>query len=438
MSEQSHDGESTRRLGSEPRTPQQMSWHWAGASWVGLMRRNNQDSAFASPRLAGVADGMGGEAAGDLASIVATRRLWQASLAGADAAALAGAVKDADADIAELVRLDNDLAGMGTTICAAVFDGREVSFVHIGDSRAYIFRDGVLSQLTHDHSFVQQLIDQGQLTPEAARLHPKRSLVLRIVNGTPLSRPDKFTRTALPGDRYMFCSDGVSSFISDDQIVAAMGVPELDKAVDNLLAAAEAAGAPDNATVVITEIVDHDDAAEAKVPQVWGAAEDICPPELPDSSADVVHQLLAWGVGVSQEDTVAPRQAQAAKPRRRWLRRLIVAVVVAAVVLAGGALGTKAWLDGQYFIGVYGQQVAVFRGVPYKLGPWYMSSVVQESDVNLSDLPNYYADQVRQWRIKPADEAAAAQSLAELKAKADACIAARVDPTQAAGAEDCP
>jgi len=136
------------------------SWQVAAASWVGLVRRNNQDSACSSPRLAAVADGMGGEAAGDLASMVAARRLW---LAAADPSneSLTDAVSLAGADIARLVKRDRSLDGMGTTVCAALFDGRTLDFVHIGDSRAYRWRDHQLTQLTHDHSFVQQLIDQG-------------------------------------------------------------------------------------------------------------------------------------------------------------------------------------------------------------------------------------------------------------------------------------
>ena len=440
MSEQSAEGESTHRLSTEPETPAetaQMAWRWAGASWVGLMRRNNQDSGFASPRLVGVADGMGGEAAGDLASIVATRRLWQESMREDATDTLADAVKAADADIAELVAIDPDLAGMGTTMCAAAFDGTTMSFVHIGDSRAYMWRDGELTQLTHDHSFVQQLIDQGQLTPEEAHVHPKRSLVLRIVNGSPLSRPDRFSSRPLVGDRYLFCSDGVSSFVADADIADAMGSGDLGGVVDKLLDAAEEAGAPDNTTMVLVEIVVKDDASASPSSQVWGAAETIhWPDKLEDTEADIIHQLRSWGLALNDDATVEPIPVKK-KPRRLWLRRLVVAVIVVAV-LAGGAIGGGFWLSGQYFIGVVAGQAAVFQGVPYRVGPWYLSAVVVTSTVNLSDLPPYYADQVQQWRIRATSVGGAEQSLGVLKSMADACIAARLDPSVAPVGEDCP
>ena len=439
MSEQTPEDESTRRLSAGPGASAEsaeMSWDWAGASWVGLMRRNNQDSAFASPRLVGVADGMGGEAAGDLASILATRRLWQVALREDATEKLADAVKDADGDIAELVKLDPDLAGMGTTMCAVAFDGHSMVFVHIGDSRAYMWRDGELTQLTHDHSFVQQMIDQGQLTPEEAHVHPKRSLVLRIVNGTPLSRPDRFVSHPSIGDRYLFCSDGVSSFVDPTDIAAAMGLQDLRAAVDKLLDSAEAAGAPDNATMVVVEIVPKDDAIMSAEPQVWGAAEIISPPAPSDEPAgDIIQQLSAWGLTLNDDATVQRRPIK--KKPSRLLRRLIVAVIVVAV-LVGGAIGGRVWLSGQYFIGVQAGQAVVYRGVPYRIGPWYLSSVVQTSTVNLSDLPEYYADKVQTWGIRATSQDSAEQSLAVLKTMADACIAARLDPALAPAGEDCP
>ena len=346
MSEQTPEGESTHRLSSEPEAPAEaveMAWRWAGASWVGLMRRNNQDSGFASPRLAGVADGMGGEAAGDLASIVATRRLWQLALREDTTDSLADAVKAADADIAELVQIDPELAGMGTTMCAAAFDGHEMTFVHIGDSRAYLWREGELTQLTHDHSFVQQLIDQGQLTQEEAHVHPKRSLVLRIVNGSPLSRPDRFVSHPSIGDRYLFCSDGVSSFVESADIATAMAADDLNEVVDKLLDGAEAAGAPDNTTMVLVEIVPIDDAPQSTTPQVWGAAEAIHKPEQPDApDDDIVTQLRHWGIILDPDGKVEPVPRNK-MPRRRWLRRLVVALIVVAV-LVGGAVGGRLWL----------------------------------------------------------------------------------------------
>ena len=437
-----------------------LAWRMTAASWVGLVRRQNQDSACTSPYLAGVADGMGGEAAGDLASMVAARQLWLAAATEPQrplAEVLAQVVRRADADIAELVRHDSSLDGMGTTICAAMFDGHQMAFVHIGDSRAYQWRGGALRQLTHDHSFVQQLIDQGHLTPEEARHHPKRSLVLRIVNGSPLSRPDQFDVTPQLGDRYLLCSDGLSSYVSPADLTHAMRQPDLEVAVDELLEAAEAAGAPDNVTLVLADIIPAGQApVTPSAPRLWGAAAALTPPaQTADSetgetadeagTAGIATRLGAWGIVLPESEeadddddkTPAPAPTRRpARPRRRLWRRLVVAVVVLAVI-AGGLLGGRAWLHAQYFLGVVDGRAAIFQGVPYRVGPWYLSSVEQTSSVSLADLPVYYADMVRTWQIRPASLEDARLALAELQAKADICIAARYDPTVPA-AGDCP
>jgi len=422
------------------------SWQVTAASWVGLVRRNNQDSACSSPRLAGVADGMGGEAAGDLASMVAARRLWLA--AEASAGSLTDAVSQAGLDIAHLVKQDRSLDGMGTTVCAALFDGQKLDFVHIGDSRAYRWRDNQLTQLTHDHSFVQQLIDQGQLTEDEARVHPRRSLVMRVVNGTPIGVPDSFSDTPQLGDRYLFCSDGLSSYVETEAIVRALRASTIEESVDAMLEDASAAGAPDNVTIVATQIVPQDDTADATAPQLWGAASAMKPPTDPsDMSDDIVAELARWGARLPSA-SVAPRQpgrgGRAPHPRTlahsrltTRARRLIVAAVVLAV-LAAGALGATAWIRSQYYLGVIGGQAAIFRGVPYKVGPWYLSTVAETSTVNLSDLPVFYADQVKSWAIRPGSLAAAEQSMAQLRAKADACVAARGGQGNTTGTEDCP
>jgi len=434
------DFEETSRLPMGPAaTPAALSWRVAAVSWLGLTRHNNQDSAFSSPRLVAVADGMGGEASGDVASQVAARRLWLAA-ASPSAGALMDAVAAAGDDIAGLVRGNPEMEGMGTTICGAAFDGHELDFVHVGDSRAYRLRNGKLKQLTHDHSFVQQLIDQGHLTPAQARVHPKRSLVLRVVNGTALGAPDHFTDLPRLGDRYLFCSDGLSSYVDAPAIQAALGKPGIEEAIDEMLDGAATAGAPDNVTIIITEIVAQDDALDADQPQLWGAASVMKPPSddaLDDE--DIVTQLADWGVKVpapSQEESPGDAAPLASRTRLRWPIRL-AAGLIAAVVLASAVIGGRAWLHGQYFIGVVNDRAAIFQGVPYRVGPVYLSNIQQTSDVHLADLPVYYADQVRTWQIRSTSLDGAEQSLATLKAKADACIAARTDPAQTTPGE-CP
>jgi len=436
--------EHTARLPEPDETatpPDRYSWHVAAASWVGLLRRNNQDSACSSPRLAGVADGMGGEAAGDLASMVAARRLWMAAMS-PSVGSLVGAVAAASDDIAKLVETDKNLEGMGTTICAALFDGHELDIVHIGDSRAYRWRAGKLKQLTHDHSFVQQLIDQGSLTEEQARVHPRRSLVLRVVNGTAIGSPDHFTESPQLGDRYLFCSDGLSGYVDAAAIRKAIAKPTLDEVVDTMLADAGAAHAPDNVTIVVTEIVAQDDELDAAEAKLWGAAATMEPPandgEQAEEPNDIVTELARWGVKVPTEvapRAPAPKRAKAPWPKPGWLRALIAALIV-LVVLIGAAMGTKAWTRTQWFIGVDGGNAAIFQGVPYKVGPWYMNSVAQTSTIHLSDLPDYYATQVRDWGIRPSSLQAAQESLQTLQQQADACIAARAGQTPAV--QGCP
>ncbi|MCL2489213.1 MAG: protein phosphatase 2C domain-containing protein [Propionibacteriaceae bacterium] len=430
------DEERTARLPDAPEPADHFSWRVSAASWVGLLRRNNQDSAFSSPRVAGVADGMGGEAAGDLASMVAARRLWMAA-ANPLVSSLVGAVAAASSDIAALVQADKKLEGMGTTICAALFDGHDLDIVHIGDSRAYRWRAGKLKQLTHDHSFVQQLIDQGSLTEEQARVHPRRSLVLRVVNGTPIGSPDHFTESPQLGDRYLFCSDGLSGYVDSAAIRQAIAKPTLDEAVDAMLADVSATGAPDNVSVVCTEIVAQDDDLDAAPAKLWGAASSLTPPDDADETADIVADLERWGAKIPTE--VAPRTPGARRvapppAHHRW--RALIGGLVALVVLIGAAIGGLAWTRTQYFIGVADGNAAIFQGVPYKIGPWYLSSIEQISSVAVSDLPDYYATQVQAWNIRPSTMLAAQESLQTLKQQADACIAAREGLTPTV--EGCP
>ena len=421
----------------EKRIP--LAWASAAASWIGLLRAENQDSAFTSSRLVAVADGMGGEAAGDLASMMAARRLWLATeQPSASTDQLAQIVADTNADIADLALEFPLLTGMGTTICGASFDGQNLHVVHIGDSRAYRWRDGQLKQLTHDHSLVQRLIDQGQLTPEEARLHPKRSLVLRIVNGSSVSRPDQFSFQPLIGDRYLFCSDGLSSYISAEAMIGALGLPDIHQAVDQLLQETEAAGAPDNVTIVLTEIVAAEKTSEIVPACFYGAAVDLVPPaDGLDDDSSIVDQLAAWGVPVVEEPT---RRTQIINfddlvddepepilekrpPRRRWLRFVIG--MVALLLLVEGLLGCRAWLQSQYFLGEVDGKVAVYSGLPYL----FFSAVEEESTIAVADLPFYYAEQVLAGSIRPTSLIEARLSLDQLAAQAQICIDARQTPT---------
>jgi PPM family protein phosphatase len=195
-----------------------LSLRIASHSETGLVRKNNQDSGYASPQLLVVADGMGGAAAGDLASAVAIdsiRRIDKPVTGEQMLEALSGAIHKANDRIADLVEADLSLDGMGTTVTGALFDGSQIGLAHIGDSRAYLFRDGHLEQLTHDHSWVQSLVDEGKIDSGEAAAHPHRSLLLKVLNGQPANDPDLTMVGVFAGDRLLFCSDGLCGLVED-------------------------------------------------------------------------------------------------------------------------------------------------------------------------------------------------------------------------------
>ena len=250
---------------------------YAARSDVGLVRRGNEDSGYASPRLLIVADGMGGHAAGELASASAVATLAQLELSPPQAsevlAALADAIDNTGASIRGVIEADADLAGMGTTVTALYWMGERIAVVHVGDSRAYLMRGGELSQLTHDHTYVQTLIDAGRITEEEAAIHPRRSLIMRALDGLNPVEPDLSVREARMGDRYLLCSDGLSGVMTADEIAALLSSRDPTGSVTRLVDFALERGAPDNVTVVIADVIDSDGSGEDNViPVVVGAA----------------------------------------------------------------------------------------------------------------------------------------------------------------------
>lgn len=228
------------------------------ATHQGLVRSNNEDSAYGGAHLVALADGVGGEVAGEVAS-----RLAIAALRGTDTgsgdpiAALRDAMDDANARIAAAVDADPDLYGMGTTATAILFRGRHGVLGHVGDSRAYRLRGGELSQLSHDDTYVQMLVDNGRISAADARTHPQRSMVTHVLQGTPVEvtitrfRPD-------PGDRYLLCSDGLPDAVPDEPIAAALrDVTDRAECAAALVDLALSAGGPDNVTVVVADLLPH-------------------------------------------------------------------------------------------------------------------------------------------------------------------------------------
>jgi PPM family protein phosphatase len=231
---------------------------YAVQSDIGLHREDNEDSAYAGARLLAVADGMGGHAAGEVASaavIDALRPLDTQVPAGELLNALDHAVRRANGALRDIVRADPSLRGMGTTLTALLWSGSQLGLVHIGDSRAYLVRDGEVFQITHDHTMVQSLLDDGKITAEEVATHPQRSLLLRALSGIS-SEPDLQLREARPADRYLLCSDGLHAVASAESIARVLlSVSDPDQAAKDLIALAIDGGGPDNVTAIVADVI---------------------------------------------------------------------------------------------------------------------------------------------------------------------------------------
>ncbi|MBE3074931.1 MAG: Stp1/IreP family PP2C-type Ser/Thr phosphatase [Actinobacteria bacterium] len=376
---------------------------YAARSDVGLVRQENQDSGYAGPHLLVVADGMGGHAAGDVASSIAIGEMvgLDGESHGADDALdlLAEALRTANSELREAMRRQPELQGMGTTVTALLRTGNKIAVAHIGDSRAYLLRDGELTQITHDHSFVQSLIDEGRITEEEAEGHPQRSLVTRVLTGQSHDEPDLAMREAHIGDRYLVCSDGLSGFVARETIqeVLEQSVPASGTA-DRLVELAMRAGAPDNVTCIIGDVVDLDKGqAPPTAQQVVGAAAERrvsttrAIPVTPAAKAAALSRQATGADLTEAAEAESIRLAEEDRPsgRLRWLKGTSLAVLVLAAVVGGG-YAAYGWSQQQYFVGETRGHVAIYQGISQNIGPWELSNVIDESDIALSDLPDFY------------------------------------------------
>jgi serine/threonine protein phosphatase PrpC len=336
---------------------------YAARSDRGLVRSSNQDSVYAGPRLLALADGMGGHAAGEVASKVVI-----ASLAPLDddepgddlLSQLREAVAGGNAAISELVAHDPDLDGMGTTLTAMLFSGARMGMAHVGDSRAYLFRNGQFSQITRDDSFVNELLEQGRITADQAATHPQRSLLLKALTGHEVE-PSLTVREARAGDRYLLCSDGLSGMVSDETLAEAIQIPDPQACADRMIELALKGGGTDNVTVIVADVVDIDFGEDA--PIVGGAAGDGSDEyHQGDSPAARARALTAPPPPPPQQLTEPPPDPKATR-RRRW--RWIVGIFLVLVLLAAGGIATRYFVLSQYYVGEgANSEVAIFRGVP--------------------------------------------------------------------------
>lgn len=355
---------------------------YAARSDRGLVRSNNQDSVYAGPRLLAVADGMGGHAAGEVASKVVI-----ASLAHVDddepGDDLLGKLRDAVAAgngaISELVTSDPDLEGMGTTLTAILFAGNRLGLVHIGDSRAYLLREGTFAQITHDDTFVQSLIDEGRITPDEAATHPQRSLLLRALTGHDFE-PSLTVREARVGDRFLLCSDGLSGVVSLETLDEAIRIPDPQACADRMIELALKGGGPDNVTVIVADVEDVDFGDD--YPILGGAAGDGSDDHNtpPDSAASRASALTQQRPPMPQRMEAPPPPPQDPKRKKRNAIKAFAIVFVLLLLGAAVAVGGKLWLNTQYYVGATEDgQVAIFRGLNGSILGFKLSSKVEDS-----------------------------------------------------------
>ena len=381
--------------------------HSAAASHVGKIRSNNQDSGYAGRTLFVVADGMGGHAGGDVASAIATRRLMEADASYLTAAeaefALQAALIAANSQLAESVFEHAELTGMGTTVSALIVLGDQVAIAHIGDSRIYLLREGELSQITIDHTFVQRLVDSGRITEQEAMVHPRRSVLMRVL-GDVESAPEIDTSILAThaGDRWLLCSDGLTGVVSHAGIAAAMSSDADAQAVaDRLVKESLYGGAPDNVTVVIVDIGPEDERNSEPV-VVGSAAAPLAFGLEPVRSRALrlpalrLHPVRETHFEPDSQDYLSELIEEDERRARRRKITWLTGIILLVLAIAGAALLGYQWTQTRYFVGVEGSTVAIYRGVNQDLGPIELSTVYEDTNLELSELRVYDRQQVEQ------------------------------------------
>lgn len=346
---------------------------YAARSDRGLVRANNEDSVYAGARLLALADGMGGHAAGEVASqlvVAALAHLDDDEPGGDLLSELNSAVHDGNAAIAAHVEEDPELEGMGTTLTAILFAGNRLGLVHIGDSRGYLMRDGELAQITKDDTFVQTLVDEGRITAEEAHSHPQRSLIMRALTGHEVE-PTLIMREARVGDRYLLCSDGLSDPVSQETIAEALQIPDVAQSADRLIELALRGGGPDNVTVVVADVVDYGVGQTQPIlaGAVSGDDDQSTPPNTAAGRASAFNPKRV-AAAAAKRPAVEP-EPPARKPRSK--RNIIMAVVlIVLLVLAGLAIGLY-FIRTNFYVAERDGDVYIMRGFPGSLPGYPLS-----------------------------------------------------------------
>ncbi|MGW7003793.1 PP2C family protein-serine/threonine phosphatase [Streptomyces sp. NPDC054933] len=437
-----------------------LSLRFAAGSHKGMIREGNEDSGYAGPRLLAIADGMGGQAAGEVASseVISTLVTLDDDIPGSDIlTSLSTAVQRANDQLRVMVEEDPQLEGMGCTLTAMLWTGQRLGLVHVGDSRGYLLRDGVLTQITQDHTWVQRLVDEGRITEEEAGTHPQRSLLMRALDGRGQVEPDLSIREVRAGDRYLICSDGLSGVVShqtlEETLASYQGPYET---VQELIQLALRGGGPDNITCIVADVLDVEDGDTLagqfnENPVVVGAVaenqhvlQDPSHLQTPAGRAAELGRSVpqqspapegAFGPPDSGDPVTAPPMGSFgpydetaveghAKPKRKrkWLKRSAITVVVLALI-GGGVYGGYQWTQSQYYVGANGDHVAVYQGISQNLLGMDLSKVHQDfPQIELKYLPSYQRTQV-QGTIAEDNLDQATQKASDLQKQATICKA---------------
>ena len=327
-----------RSYKSTPRTRKGALTSFGSRTDIGCLRDHNEDSLVVTPPLFAVADGMGGHAAGEVASEIAVRVLSELAPEHPDGEALGRAIEEANRAVIQAAREGRGRQGMGTTMTAAMLEGERLVIAQVGDSRAYLLHQGKLQQLTRDHSLMADMIEAGQLTPEEARTHPQRSVITRALGSDAHLHPDIYEINVETGDRLLICSDGLSGMIFDDQIENTLRrVQDPQRCASQLVNEAIAAGGHDNVTVIVADVTGY---------------------------ADVRRKKLA----------------------RKTNRSIALVLVLFAAIIAGAAWGTQTYLNTAAYLANDNGKVAVYRGVPGSVLGLSFSHLERTTDVTVADL----------------------------------------------------
>lgn len=344
------------REGGDSRSGSNSSLSWGARTDIGLVRSHNEDSFLIQPPLFAVCDGMGGHAAGEVASSIAVTTIGERASIHADDVLLGAAVEAANAEVIAGAAAGLGKPGMGCTASCVHIENNKMAVAHVGDSRIYLLHHGTLVRLTHDHSYVEELVDAGEITADEARVHPSRSIITRALGSDPDMYADHFTLDVSTGDRIIVCSDGLSSMVEDaeiESIAVSSVLPQ--SAADNLVSAALMAGGHDNVTVVVIDV---------------------------------------------EDDGLMERH------HKEHRRKLFWAGIVALILVCIVVLSTAAFINSSWYLGENNGTVAIYQGVDAELFGIHLSHLSSSSSVELKDLPVTVQESIKAG-LRVADQDAA-------------------------------